>query len=229
MWFVWRGIDSRAMGVWVSELPQPTRAAERTQEISIPGRAGALTLKEGVNVHEAYQKDCRITVPYTADFPALLDWLTGDGDVIFANEPDRVYRAHIAAQVQFSRIGNVMKQATIPFYVHPHKGQFPPESDIALNASGSIYNPGTVASMPMVTLTLTASAEAEIGGETMTFTHTGAGQETITIDCEAELVTKDGEIWEGDVAGNFWRIPPGASDVTLTGCTAVIRPRWRWF
>lgn len=229
MWFMWRGVDSRAMGVWVSELPPPTRAAERVQEISIPGRAGSLTLKEGENVHEAYQKDCRITVPYTADFPALLDWLTGEGEVIFANEPDRVYTAHIAAQVQFTRISNSLKQATIPFFCQPHKGQYPPETDITLNASGSLYNPGTVAAEPIVTLTLTQAATARFGAYTMRFEHTGAEEETITVDCGAELVTQNGEIWEGNVYGDFWRIEPGAVEAELTDCTMVIKPRWRWY
>lgn len=218
------------MGVWVSELPPPTRAAERTEEVTIPGRAGTLTLKEGTNVHEGYKKDCKITVRWDADFDTLFRWLQGDGEVIFANEPDRVYFAHIAAQVQFTKISNTLKQATISFYVHPHKGKYPPEGDITLNASGDLFNPGTVASEPIVTLSLTGAATAQIGAYTMEFeTAVANTAETIVIDCGAEIVTKDGEIWNGKTSGDFFRIEPGHNTVTLTDCTMVVKPRWRWY
>ena len=223
------------MGIWVSELPPPTRAAERTEEVTIPGRAGALTLYEGDNVHESYVKDCRITVRSDADFDSILRWLSGTGEAVFANEPDRVYFGHLAAQVQFTRISNSLKQATVSFAVNPHKGQYPPETDITLNASGTVYNPGTVASKPIITLTFTEAATAVFGASTMTFTAAepdegeSYAQETIVIDCEAEIVTQNGELWGGTVTGDFPRLEPGTNTVTLTDCTCVIKPRWRWF
>lgn len=234
-WFIWHDIDSRTMGVWVSELPAPTRAAERTEEVTIPGRAGTLTLKEGVNVHEGYVKECKITVRADADIASLLDWLTGDGQVIFSNEPDRSYFAHLAAEVRFDRQGNTLKTATIPFYVHPHKAQYPPETDITLTTSGSVYNPGSVASMPLITVTFTEEAEIEIGDDAMTLTAADPGegesyaQETVIIDCGAEIITKKGEIWDGSSTGAFPRIAPGSNTITLTDCTCVIKPRWRWY
>ena len=214
--FIWKNIDSRTMGIWVSELPAPTRAAERTHQVEIPGRAGTLTLREGDNVHVGYLKDTRITVAADADFAAILDWLTGDGEVIFSAEPDRAYRAHLGAEVKFTREGNSLKSATIPFFVHPHKAQHPPEADITLEASGALYNPGTVASKPVITLTFTSACTLTMGGVTMTFTHPlaqneTAAEETITVDCDAELVTDASGIWDGKVYGDFIRIPPGSS------------------
>lgn len=217
------------MGVWVSQLPPIIRAAERVQEVEIPGRAGTLTIKEGENVHDGYVKECIITAPWNADFHAILDWLVGDGEVIFSNEPDRMYWAHLAGEIKFDRISNTLKQCVIPFYVHPHKGQFPPESDITLNTSSSLYNPGTVEARPIFTLTFTESCSVAVGENEMTFTHTGsAAEETITVDCDAEIVTDGNGIWEGDVTGAFLRLAPGQNEITLTDCTAVIKPRWRW-
>ena len=228
-WFLWRNVDARDMGVWVSELPAPTRAAERTQEVDVPGRAGTLTLKEGEYVHEGYVKECVVTVPSNSDFASLLDWLQGDGDVIFSNEPDRVYKAHMAAEVKFTRISNSLKQATLAFFVHPHKGQYPPETDITLNTSGSVYNPGNVPARPIFTLTFTGACTVRIGANAMTFTAAQSAEpETVTVDCDAELVTDISGLWGGEVTGDFLQIPPGESVITLTDCTAVITPRWRW-
>ena len=231
-WFLWKNVDSRTMDVWVSQLPPPTRAAERVQEVTIPGRAGTLTLKEGENVHECYVKECVITAPWTADFSALLDWLTGDGQVIFSSEPDRVYWAHLAGEVRFDRISNSLKQCRIPFYVHPHKGQYPPESDITLptvenntpvNASGTLSNPGNVASKPIFTLTFASACKLSVNGSVMTFVHNNSeALETITVDCDAQLVTDSNGIWSGKVYGEFPTLEPGENSVEYT----YIFPAW---
>ena len=215
-WFLWKGIDSRTMGLWVTQIPAPTRPAERIKEVEIPGRAGTLTLKEGDNVHEAYVRECVITVLSDADFHSLANWLSGEGDAIFCNETDRVYKAHIAGEVKFDRISNSLKQATIPFYVHPHKGQYPPESDITLEESGTIYNPGNVESRPTFSLTFTTACTVAVGDKVMAFYHEGSTtEETIVVDCDAELVTQNGELWGGKVYGEFLRIVPGSNAVTL--------------
>ena len=222
-WFIWNNIDSRTMNVWVSQLPAPTRAAERVQEIEIPGRAGTLTIKEGDDVHEGYVKECVITVPATADFHALLNWLRGESQVIFSNEPDRVYFAHMAGQVKFDRVGNSLKQATLPIYVHPHKGQYPPEYDIAIDGSETVRNPGNVAAKPIITLTFVGSCTLTVNGETMMFTKGNeTTAQTIIVDCDAEIVTSDANIWSGGVEGEFPRLPVG--DNTISAALTV--PTW---
>lgn len=234
-YFIWKGQDSRDWGIWVTELPAPTRAKERTEEITIPGRAGALLYKEGDNVHDAYIKECVVTIRSEAAFDGLLEWLSGAGDLILSNEPDRAYTASVAAEVKFTKISNSLKKATIPFYVHPHKAQFPPESTITLTADGAVYNPGTVASRPLVAVTFTQTATVVIGTTPMVFTaHPVAEgesytEETIYVDCDAEIITDSGGIWQGTSSGDFWQIQPGSQSVTLVGATVVITPRWRWY
>ena len=234
-WFIWKGIDSRSMGVWVSELPAIIRASERTQDISIPGRAGTLTLKEGENVHDGYLKNCRITVRADADFESLLTWLSGEGEAVFSNEPDRSYTARIADEVRFEKNGNWLRTATVPFYVHPHKAQYPPEADITLDASGSLSNPGSVASKPVLTLTFTETCTVVFGESTMALTDAepaegeSYAEKTVKIDCDAEIITCEEEIWDGSYSGDFPQIPPGASEYALTDCTGTLTPRWRWY
>lgn len=169
-WFLWKGIDSREYGIWVKELPQPSRAAERVEELHILGRPGSLHLKEGDNVHEGYKRECTITAPYNADFGTILTWLSGRSEVVFSNEPNRVYQASIPNEIRFSKEGNSLKSAIIPFFVHPHKGQYPPEGDIALSSSGTVFNPGTVDSRPIISVTFSETGTIAVNGEEMTFT-----------------------------------------------------------
>ena len=234
-WFVWNGQDSRDFNIWISELPQPTRAAERVEEVTVIGRAGTLLIKEGDNVHGSYLKECAIVVPYTCDMHAILDWLHGSGEVIFSNDPGRVYFADIPNEIKFSRDGNSLRTAVIPFFVHPHAGQWPPETAIAYSADGTIYNPGTVAAKPKIEITFTGSCTLAIGDTEIEFTDVpvGSGQTqpeiTITVDCDAQIITDEDGIWAGTADGDFFLIPPGTSEIDLTNCTISILPRWRWF
>ena len=234
-WFIWGNRNSRDMGIWVTKLPARTRPEERVQRVTIPGKAGFLTVKEGDDVCEGYLNECVVTAPYDADFPRLLRWLWGKGTVVFSDDPEYCYQADIAGAVKFDRIDNCFKQATIPFYFQPFKRRTVPDSPITFtSASGTltkdIFNPGDVASAPIVTITYTGSVEVEIGDYSMAFTSLSSST-PITIDCGAEIITKaNGDMWDGSYSGDFWRIPAGNSTLTVnkTGVAFSIRPEWRW-
>ena len=230
-WFMWRGKDSRDMGLWITKYPAITRAEERAERLKIPGRAGHMTMIEGEDVYDGYLRECVVTAPYTADFQALTSWLRGEGLVVFGNEDSRAYEAHIAGKVAFDLDGNSFRQATIPFYVQPYKRQFPQETEISRSGeSSTITNPGDVESRPIVTVTYTGNIEITIGGHTLAFTGL-ASDAPITVDCGAEIITNaDGTIWQGTYSGEFWRIPTGISTITMSaaGCTLFIKPEWRW-
>ena len=216
------------MGAWVSELPAPTRAEERVTSATIPGRAGNLTLKQGDNIHEGYVRECRITVRADADFATLLTWLSGEGEAVFSNESDRQYFAHIAAAVKFAKEGNSLKTAVIPFYVEPHKGQYPPEPSVAVTTSASIFNPGTVDAKPLIKITGASAADI-----TLTINDTAYTYDDVTgdiyVDCDAQIVTAGGVIWSGDYDATFPVLQVGANTISISGGTCEITPRWRWF
>ena len=229
-WFMWKNQDSRSYGIWVSELPQITRAKERYEEIQIPGRAGSLTLKEGENVHESYMKECRITVRQDADIAFLLNWLTGSGLAVFSNEPMYAYEASIPSQVRFARDGNSFYVATVQFFVNPHKRRNPAESAFTPTNGGTIYNPGTVESKPLITITGTGDMALMLNsGATIQRFFSLPG--LVTVDSEAELVLdEDGHIWNGTYDANFLRFEPGENVLSWTGIQDVlVEPRWRWF
>ena len=227
--FYWHGKDSRDMGLWISKLPPITKPKERTTDMNVPGRAGSLTMTEGKDVYDSYVRQCVITAPFYADFEALTDWLRGEGKVVFSNELNRAYTARIAGEVAFEPISNSLRQATIPFYVHPYKEQFPTEAAITITGtSGTLQNPGTVASRPIVTITYTGDLEVTICGVTMSFTWLSSSS-PITVDCGAEIITQGDSIWEGTFGGDFWSIPVGSSSVAANhSCTLAITPCWRW-
>ena len=228
-WFRWNGSDSREMGVFVSRLPTLVRAEERVQRVTIPGRSGYLTIKEGLDVYNGYDNDCVITVPSDADFGRLIRWLTGHGKAVFSTAPDFAYEADIAGIVRFERLSKSVRQAVVPFYFQPFKMRAIPDPPIVISAqSYTIYNPGDVESAPIVTVDYTGNVQITIGNYSMAFTALSA---PIVVDCGAEIITDgNGEIWTGKYSGDFWRIPTGNSTVTVdkAGCTLSVKPEWRW-
>lgn len=228
-WFIWNGKNSFGdFGLWINKLPPIIRAAERVTEIQIPGRAGNVTLLEGEDVYEQALKKCVVIIRNDIPIQPILAWLRGDGKVTFCNEPDKVYFARIAAEVSFSRISNDMSQATIVFACNPLKGKLYEEQDaVTLTGNGTLRNPGDVASRPVVEITGSGNCTVEIGEQSMTF-YSVSG--TIRVDCDAQIITQNDVLWSGTFTGEFWKIPKGASEVTVNNnvSSMTITPRWRW-
>ena len=227
-WFVWKNQNSVTNGLWINKLPPIVRAQERLQEITVPGREGVLTLTEGEDVYEPVIKKCVIIARNQMDLQSILEWLRGSGEVVFSNEPRFKYFARIAAEVSFGRISNDLSQATVVFACNPFKGHLNTDQDaLTVTTSETLYNPGNVASRPVVSVTGTGSnVSVTIAGNTMVFNSLNG---TIKVDCDAKIVTQDGSLWAGTYTGEFWKIPKGEAQVSQSGGTSVtIDPNWRW-
>ena len=186
-WFTWKNKNSyNDFGLWINKLPPIVRSNERHEEITVPGREGTLLMTEGEDVYDSYLKECVVIVPNTRNIQPILAWLRGNGDVTFCNEVDFAYEARIIGEVSFERINNSLSQATIPFFVKPYKKRVHGEPDMTITASGTIVNPGDVASKPMVRVQKTGAAKIVIGDTSMEFTHLPGD---VMIDCDAGLIT----------------------------------------
>lgn len=228
-WFLWNNQNSDDMGLWISKLPKITRAKERYETVDIPGRAGSLTLLEGEDIYEPYVKECTVqTVNWNPRMEEILDWLRGNGELVFSNEIEYMYRGRIAGEVSFERIGNNLLQARIPFFVEPFKRSRYPDKDniIVTDESALIVNVGNVASHPVVCITGSGSNVITIADQEMSFSGISG---TIVVDCDAEIITKDDEIWTGTYSGDFWKIPVGTQYISQTGNMSIaVEPHWRW-
>lgn len=226
-WFTWKNKNSlKDYDLWIGKLPKIIRAAERHEEIQIPGRSGSLTIKEGDDVYDDTLRECVIITRNTnPKLSEINDWLSGKSDLAFSNEPEFVYTAQILGEVQFDRISNDLLQATLPFICEPfRRAKF--EETLTFTASGQIFNRGNVASRPLVSITAEGNRTIAIDGQEMTL---NALTGTVDVDCDAGIITQNGELWTGEVTGDFWRIPKGQSTITLPASTSVqIQPRWRW-
>ena len=76
-------------------------------------------LKEEDN-HKIYTKNVGIGLARNYDINEVIKYLTGDGELVLSDEPDKVSLASIFHDVDYERLLQVRK-ATVKFHVQPFK------------------------------------------------------------------------------------------------------------
>ena len=211
-WFIWKDKTSTSMGLWVSKLPDIIRPEERVQKVSVPGKAGELTLLEGDEVFESYTRTITVQMPNEHYTEELLNWLRGEGDLIVCTEPQMAYKARIAAQVVWSRLGNSLMQGKIVFDCQPFKTErYPNGSSFTATNGMTIRNRGNVSSKPKLTVTASGALTIGIADRSMAFEHFPVNAE---IDCDAGIITTKAKAYSGSAfyyAGDYCIYQGGAT------------------
>ena len=115
---IWNGVSSTTIdGLLICELPPITKPEMRTKETVIDGMDGSIIEELG---YASYVKTVTIGLHGNFDINKVIKYFTGEGDVIFSNEPDKIYKAKICGRIDYTRLLRY-RQASIPFLVQPFK------------------------------------------------------------------------------------------------------------
>lgn len=257
-YFIWKGVDSRMMGLWVQQYPPIVRPPMRYQSITIPGRPGALTLLEGEDVYDPYTRELKLMPKPGADIYAIMRWLTGEGDVVFGHEPERRQHARIYDEVSFQREFAQQRSAVVRFLCDPFKTSIHDTEPINIDLS-NVVGVGTVDSMtlnsqnsytlvgrgdviayPKFELVGSGAVTLTVGTTQIALTLSGGDTtaEVVTLDCEARkayrTVTEEMTSYIEPVTthGDFCTLPHDKNTLLQwsEGLTELrVWPRWRWF
>ena len=104
-------------GLMIQSLPPITKPMIRTRIEEIDGRDGDIVTKLG---YSAYDRELSIGLFGDYDIAEVMKYFDSDGEVIFSNELDRVYRYQILNQIDYERLG-IFKKAVVKFHVQPFK------------------------------------------------------------------------------------------------------------
>ena len=227
-WFTWKNKNSlNDFGLWIKSLPKRVKAAERNEEVVIPGRAGSVVLLEGEDVFNSYSAEMVIVASDDINIDKAVEWLRGSGDLVLCNDAEKARECRIVGEVAFIRVNNCWMEATVPLVCQPFRKSITEDSVTITGSSGSMSNPGDVASKPLVTISGGGNNTITIAGQAMSFT--GVSTDTIVVDCDAQIITKGNNIWTGTFSGDFWKLPKGAISIAQTSNASItINPRWRW-
>ena len=228
-YLIWKGENSKNKHCRVRNRMPIIKPQERVSHITIPGREGELTQKEGENIYEPYIQTAQMSVVGVENVQAAEAWLTGSGMVTFDSQPGLQQSAQIINAVTFEKHSRNVDtwHADVQFYCEPLKSD-PEEEDIEITSSGTaITNPGTLPAFPLIEITGSGTVTVSIAGKTLIIPDCESGW---VADCKDKWMLDDGvpqfNAWQGE----FPQIPVGNSTVLFTGSVTkiTITPRWRF-
>lgn len=226
-WFVFKGIDSRKMGVYVTRMPETVRPERRIESITIAGRNGSLHTDDGV--YESYDRTMECALKRRAKLDEVAAWLVGSGDIIFSTEPDKIYKITIANKVSIAQMMKTFQKFIVTMDTQPFKYSVNSFNDKKiLTEPTRIKNRGTEYSQPVITV-------YGNGGITLTINGVDYPMDSvdnyITIDSEMMEVFKDSANQNSKFkSADFPRFETGENSISWTGDVdrVEIDPRWRW-
>lgn len=176
-YIVWNGQDSRYIkGLVISELPPITKPQMRVTETVIDGVDGSVIEEVG---YSPYDRPLLVGITPQANIDEVIKFFSGKGDVVFSNEPDKYYKAHIVNQIDYTRLVR-FRTATVTFRVQPFKYEYLEEvSNLNLDKLRNMANIKTITGYEYsVLLPKTASANfvvSKLAGNNFSYSVSGDG------------------------------------------------------
>lgn len=245
--FKFKGVLNEDMGVKMLSMPIRPHPARKGKLVDIPGAHGKLFQDEGV--YDRILVSLRCIAPDNDNIDAVSAWLSGEGDLIFGDEPDRAYHARITKEFSRSNRNPRLRgqEFTVTFDCEPFRYQSTPDAAISLPKSGHIpssskeVTKGTVPSAPLIKIVnnneYAVNFGIDIGSYHMTVNING--NTTMRIDNDAKIAYKQAHeenspvlLATQDIFGDWIYIEPGkrhiAQHTAGDGVNITIEPRWRW-
>lgn len=223
-YFRFKGVDSSAYLI-VSKLPPITKAEKDISKIPVPGRDGALFQDNGS--YKIVPKVVECSLLSTSNIEYICSWLTGAGDAIFSNEPDRAYKAIIINQIPFEKVVGVFHKFIIQFECQPHKYAATNTVVTKTVSPATLTNPGTANSKPIIKVFGTGSIDLNINGNVIHLTNV---VDYVTIDSDIVDCFKDTAPKNNYMVGEFPELVPGVNTITWAGTVTKleITPNYRY-
>lgn len=222
-YFIFNNISSEDY-LMVNKLPPIIKSTKDIEKIEIQGRDGFLTQDNETYRSTIKTVECTIMDLNNIDF--ICSWLDGSAQVIFSNEPDKIYKATITNQIEFKKVAVTFHTLIIQFECQPHKYSID-NNPIVLSSPGTIFNPGTAISKPIIKIYGTGSIDLSINSNGI---HLANVVDYVVIDSELMDAYKDTVLKNNDMNGDFPILIVGDNEISWIGSVAKVEitPNWRW-
>ena len=222
-YFIFNNIDSKDYLI-INKLPSIFKAERNIEKIEIEGRDGFLTIDD--ETYKGTIKSVECTIKDLKDIDFICSWLDGGGEVIFSNEPEKIYKAVIINQIEFKKVFVKIHSFLIQFEVQPHKYSIGNEI-ITLEATGTIFNSGSANSRPIIKVFGSGAITLTVNGLNVVLTNV---VDYVTIDSNLEDAFKDLVYKNTDMQGEFPLLKVGNNNISFAGSVTKIEitPNWRF-
>ena len=227
---IWRGVSSTTIdGLLICDLPPITKPKMKVKETTIDGRDGSTFEELG---YQPYDKNVVIGLRGSYDLDRVIKYFTGEGDIIFGNEPTKVYKAKIVEKIDYKSLLR-FKTATIPFRVQPYKYKYNEaykEVQTDTGTSFEVFNEGLEESKPMTVLHGSGTVGISVNGVHI-FDYTFPdGESEVVIDSELQDAYLGDVLKNRNMNGEFPILVAGTNIIGWSGNVSSIEilPRSRW-
>lgn len=215
-------------GLLIQKLPPIIKPAQRVEIEEIDGRAGDIITPLG---YSAYDRELLIGLRWNYDIDEIIAFFDGAGQVIFSNEPDKVYDFRIYEQVDYEALGR-LKSANVIFHCQPFKHSATEGPETLTAGDNTVTNSGNIYSRPTITIEATGTVGIYLNGSEMLSIEFGETSQLITIDLEEMNAYSGTDLMNRSVTGDYsaFRLPVGSSTINLDGSvtSATIEKYSRW-
>ena len=229
-YITWKGINSRTIGITVTELPEIILPEERVTFTDVPGLSGSLAQTEGVDVYKdiTLAVKCYCPDPTAAAVAAIAAYFRGAGRLELPNRPDGYYEARVVNQIPFAKImrGNTQRTFTVNFRCKPFLRLYSGETAQTIQSGDFLLNPTGIQAKPLITITGSGDITLLVGTQIIELEGVDNG---IVIDSELQEAYYGDTLLNSKMTGEFPVLGEGNTAVSWTGgnVTSVrVIPRW---
>ena len=223
-YIIWNGKDSRNIkGLLICELPPITKPQLRVKETVIDGVDGSLIEELG---YESYDKSIAVGLRNGADIDDIIEYFTGNGQIIFSNEPDKYYIARIIKGIDYSRLVK-FRVAKVTFRVQPFKYD---NDEIELYNVGNgqemnVENLGNHTSKPIIPIKGAGTVVLSVNGTTICRYEFPEGEDTVILDSEKQDAYLGTLLKNRNMTGDFPIFEKGHNAISWSGAVERISVR----
>jgi len=215
-YFIFNNISS-VNYLMVNKLPNIIKAEKDIEKIEIQGRDGFLTQDYGS--YKGTIKTVECTIFDLNDIGFICNWLDGNSDVIFSNEPNKIYKATIINQIPFSKIAVQFHSFIIQFDCQPHKYSAINNLITLATSPATIVNTGTAPSNPIIKVFGSDTINLTINSKTIVLTNV---VDYVTIDSDLMDCYKDTVLKNNFMSGDLPQLIVGNNTFSWSGTVTKI-------
>lgn len=225
---IFKGTDSRTIdNLIICELPAISKPKMKVEVSEIDGRDGDIISEIG---YSSYNKTLKIGLTKSDNIDKIIKFFSGEGDIVFSNEPDKIYKAHIYDKVDYERLLKY-KTAKISIHVQPFKyskNEIPIVLEIEDETELKVNNIGFEKSKPI--FTLYGTGEIQVSINSLGTFSINIDDEYVVIDSIKEEAYKAGVLKNRSMSGSFPILEVGENTISWIGdlTKIIVEPKSRW-
>lgn len=224
-----KGALSSAIGIVVTALPDYVIPDERVSFITVPGRNGPLTQREGTDVFNdlTLTVSCYCPEPTPENISNIARYFRGNGRLRLPNRPGGWYEATVMNQIPFKQVlrGSTPRVFDVNFRCNPLFYLDEGETEISLANGDFLVNPTGYTAHPVIEIRGSGDMSITVGTQTVQLTGIDGG---IILDGRLQEAYWDGMLENSKMSGPFPVIGEGSIPVTWTGGVTgvMVTPNW---